>query len=386
MKRFFIFVVTALLAVSDVLFVSAQNGVTELQNLPKTIKSGPYKAGHIQGIAVDAERKYIYLSYTTMLIKADLNGNVVGSVKGLLGHLGCLDFNAKDGRVYGSLEYKDDGIGKGILKMEKSARKLDNAFYIAIFDVKRITRMDMDAEKDGIMTTVYLPTVLNDYLAKVTTNEGEKQHRFGCSGIDGVSFGPRFGKKDGKEYLTVAYGIYGEVDRSDNDYQVLLQYDMSKWHKYEAPLSQENMHTNGPAQPDREYFVMTGNTTYGVQNLEYDPHTNNWFMCVYSGKKKHFPNYSLYAIDGVGRPVKQPLKGIPYLKKGFVIPLKAEGLKDESTGIRGWNFTIGSTGICSLGKGYFYISQNYRSAEGQGSNIRLYRYTGEAQNPFELVK
>ena len=109
-------------------------------------------------------------------------------------------------------------------------------------------------------------------------------------------------------------------------------------------------------------------------------------MCVYSGKKKHFPNYSLYAIDGVGRPVKQPLKGIPYLKKGFVIPLKVEGLKDESTGIRGWNFTIGSTGICSLGKGYFYISQNYRSAEGQGSNIRLYRYTGEAQNPFELVK
>lgn len=116
--------------------------------------------------------------------------------------------------------------------------------------------MDMDAEKDGIMTTVYLPTVLDDYLAKVTTNEGEKQHRFGCSGIDGVSFGPRFGKKDGKEYLTVAYGIYGEVDRSDNDYQVLLQYDTSKWHKYETPLSQENMHTNGPAQPDREYFAM----------------------------------------------------------------------------------------------------------------------------------
>ena len=61
MKRFFIFVVAALLAVSDALFVSAQNGVTELQNLPKTIKSGPYKAGHTQGIAVEAERKYIYL-------------------------------------------------------------------------------------------------------------------------------------------------------------------------------------------------------------------------------------------------------------------------------------------------------------------------------------
>ncbi|MDD3040003.1 hypothetical protein [Bacteroides sp.] len=386
MKHIFIFTVAALLAISNALFVSAQGKITELQNLPITIKSGPYKAGHIQGIAVDAERKYIYLSYTTMLIKADLNGNVIGSVKGLLGHLGCLDFNEKDGRVYGSLEYKDDGIGKGILQMEKSLRKLDNAFYIAIFDVERITRMDMDAEKDGIMSTVYLPTVLDDYLATVTTVEGEKPHRFGCSGIDGVSFGPRFGKKDGKEYLTVAYGIYGEVERSDNDYQVLLQYDISKWGKYETSLSQENMHTNGPAQPDREYFAMTGNTTYGVQNLEYDAYTKSWFMCVYSGKKKHFPNYSLYAIDGAARPVKQPLKGVPYIKKGFVVPLKAAGLKDDSTSIHGWNFNIGATGFCSLGEGYFYISHNYRTAEGQGSNIRLYRYTGEVQNPFKLVE
>lgn len=386
MKHFFIFAVSALLAVANVLFVSAQSKVTELQNLPKIIKSGPYKAGHIQGIAVDAECKYIYLSYTTMLIKADLNGNVVGTVKGLLGHLGCLDFNTKDGRVYGSLEYKDDGIGKGILKMEKSARKLDNAFYIAVFDVDRITRMDMDAEKDGIMTTVYLPTVLDDYLATVTTAEGEKKHRFGCSGIDGVSFGPRFGKTDGKEYLTVAYGIYGETDRSDNDYQVLLQYDVSKWDKYETSLSQENMHTNGPAHPDKTFFAMTGNTTYGVQNLEYDHCTHSWFMCVYKGKKKQYPNYSLYAIDGTQRPVKQPLQGVPYLKKGFVVPLKSEGLEDESTGIRGWNFGVGATGVCSLGEGYFYFSHNYRNSEGQGSDIRLYRYTGEAEKPFEPVK
>ena len=59
-------------------------------NLPKNIFSGEYKAGHCQGIAVDTERGYIYYSFTTMLVKTDLEGNFIGSVVGLLGHLGCI--------------------------------------------------------------------------------------------------------------------------------------------------------------------------------------------------------------------------------------------------------------------------------------------------------
>lgn len=70
----------------------------------------------MQGIAVDLERGYIYFSFTTKLLKMDLAGNLIGSVDGLTGHLGCLTMNPADGRVYGSLEYKDDAIGKGIRK------------------------------------------------------------------------------------------------------------------------------------------------------------------------------------------------------------------------------------------------------------------------------
>ena len=343
------------------------------QSLPDSIVSGPFPTGHIQGFAVDSRHQYVYYSYTTMLVKSDMQGHVIGTVKGLLGHLGCLDFNEADGRVYGSLEYKNDAIGKGILQMEQTDRTLDNAFYIAIFDVERIDRMDMDAERDGIMTTVYLPTVLDDYLAHVTIGTEIKEHRFGCSGIDGVSFGPMFGKQDGKQYLTVAYGIYGETDRSDNDYQVLLQYDIAKWKAYEHPLSQDHLHRQGPRKPNGRYFVWTGNTTYGVQNLEYDAHSHTWYMAVYKGQKTTFPNYSLFAIDGTSRPVSQSLKGIPYLKRGKVIPLKQEGLKDSSTGIRGWHFHYGSTGICALGDGQFYISENYQTPQGQGAVLRLYR-------------
>ena len=354
--------------------------------LQAEIASGPFKAGHIQGIAVDQKKGYIYYSYTTMLIKTDLQGRIVGSVTGLLGHLGDLDLNEADGRVYGSLEYKNDAIGRGILNMEKSTRTLDNAFYIAIFDVDRIDRVGMSAEKDGIMTTVYLPTVLEDYLAEVATSEGKKAHRLGCSGIDGVAFGPKFGTTSGKEYLTVAYGIYSEKDRSDNDYQVLLQYDTEKWAKYERTLSQDDMHQMGPRKPAGQYFVFTGNTTYGVQNLEYDPFTEAWLMAVYKGVKEHYPNYTLFAADAKARPAKQTLQGIPYLKKGLVVPLKAAGLKDATTGIRGWMWGIGSTGMAALGGGYYYFSHNYNSEQGQGSTIRMYRYTDLKDEAFEEVK
>ena len=353
-------------------------------SLPRKIESGPFKAGHIQGIAVDTEQKYMYYSYTTMLIKTDMQGNIVGSVTGLLGHLGDLDFNDADGRLYGSLEYKNDAIGQGILRMEKSERKLANAFYIAIFDVDKITREGMDAEKDGIMTTVFLPTVLEDYLAEVLTAEGKQNHRLGCSGIDGVTFGPKFGKKGGKQYLTVGYGVYGDTDRSDNDYQVLLQYDVSKWAKYEKPLSQEEMHLQGPAKPAGQYFVKTGNTTYGVQNFDYDASSHSWMMAVYKGNKKHFPNYTFFAADGAARPVKQALEGVPYIKKAKVVALKAAGKQQGD--IRGWDWGVGSTGMCSLGDGYFYLSHNYKIEAGQGSIIRLYRFTGNADNAFEAVK
>ena len=373
MKRIISLATLALFIFAASLSASAQ----EMMHIyPKTIKSGPFKTGHIQGIAVDTEKGYVYYSYTTILIKTDLQGNIIGSVTGLLGHLGDLDFNPQDGRVYGSLEYKNDAIGKGILKAEKSSFKPNNAFYIAIFDVDRITREDMSAEKDGIMTTVHLSTVVDDYQAIVELENGKWEHRLGCSGIDGVAFGPKFGKKGGKQMLTVTYGVYSDRKRSDNDYQVLLQYDISKWGKYERTLSQENMHREGPAKPDGEYFAYTGNTTYGVQNIEYDEDLKVWWPAVYPGTKPQFPNYHLFAIDGTAKPTKSALKGVPYINKANVLTLWDKGEKDSKTGTSGWRFGVGSTGMAYLGGGMYYFSHNHSSNEGQGSNIRLYCIDG----------
>ena len=351
-----------------------------MNNLPKKIYSGGHGKCHVQGIAVDTKREYMYFSFTTKLLKTDMQGNIIGSVEGLTGHLGCLDFNDDDGRVYGSLEYKKDSIGYGILKALGVEKEIENGFYIAIFDVSKIDRIGMDAEKDGIMTTVYLKEVVDDFLGKGTNG---KEHKYGCSGIDGVAFGPEFGDfKGSKKYLNVAYGIYGDVERDDNDHQVILSYDISDWSKYESPLSHVNFHKNGPDAPRKKYFVYTGNTTWGVQNLEYDGNTGNWLMAVYVGKKEKYPNLPMYIIDGAAKPEYKEIEG----KQELTVPLLKDGQYDEKSGIYGWTFEYGSTGLFSLDNGYFYISHNGKNEDGeQDSTVYLYKWNGNTPNPFEMV-
>ena len=107
------------------------------------------KISHVQGIATDANRKFMYYSCTTFLAKTDMEGKIIGTVKGLAGHLGCIAFNYENGKLYGSLEYKSDAIGTGILrgiqKHENKEMQVSDAFYIAVFDVDKIDRTDMDA-------------------------------------------------------------------------------------------------------------------------------------------------------------------------------------------------------------------------------------------------
>ena len=280
-----------LLACACVALAQSAAAAEPSATLPLTQNGGTWASGHVQGIAVDLEGGYIYYSFTNLLAKYDFSGKLVGTLVGWAGHLGDLDFNPADGKVYGSLEYK-----------------ADEAFYIAVIDVSRLDRIGVEARETEIFRTVYLPEVARDYSADM---DGDGQfdgniadtpdHRYGCSGIDGVAFGPAFGETEGERLLTVAYGIYGNIERADNDHQVLLQYDIAGWDRFATPLSEAAPHRNGPAAVNGKYFVRTGNTTYGVQNLAYDPALQRWFMGVYQGTKKAFPNYLLSAIAGRSR-------------------------------------------------------------------------------------
>ncbi|NRQ40701.1 hypothetical protein HII36_54175 [Nonomuraea sp. NN258] len=343
--------------------------------LPGEIYGGAWQAGHVQGIAIDRANGFMYFSFTNLLVKTDLKGNPVGSVTGFTGHLGDLDFNTKDGRVYGSLEYK-----------------AQESFYIAIFDADRITSMGMDAQTSDVVSTVYLKEVVDDYTADMNGDgrfDGNvadtPDHRYGCSGIDGVSFGPEFGKKHGKQKLTVAYGVYSNVNRQDNDHQVLLQYDVNQWKKYERPLTESAPHTSGPERTDGKYFVHTGNTRYGVQNLDYDAHTGNWMMAVYKGAKPQFPNYSFFMVDGSAEPRRGEIKGQPQPEQGSLLSLAPGGLEHEASGVRGWQFT-GEYGLTSLDDGRYYVSKAGTLNEGgvtkQTAHAQLYRWTGQSPTPF----
>ena len=369
-------------------------------DLPMVLDISSGVSSHVQGIAVNREKGEMYFSFTTRFIRTDLRGRVLGTIDRIQGHLGAITFRPEDGYVYASLECKDDEIGAGIAK-KLGVPMWDGTYsYVAIIDVAKVDRIGMDPENDPVFRTVCIKSAMDDYDASVRLPDGVRKHRFGCSGIDGVTVGPapagiyRTGALvsrvlDSPDYLYVACGIYGEADRPDNDYQILLCYPLEELKGYAQTVSFGTMHTSGPARPWRKYFVRTGNTTYGVQNLAYDPFTGYLLMTVYRGKKPQYPNYSLYAVDLAKPSFKARLEGVPYRTcKQLQLPLAADGLLHEASGIRGWNVRWGSTGLFPLGGGYYLFSENYRGLETgiEGCRTHLMRWTGDPEHPFAPVR
>lgn len=339
---------------------------------PNAVYSGKWGKCHCQGIAVDEKNGFIYYSFTTKLVKCDLTGKTVGWADGITGHLGCIGFY--NGKIYASLEYLNDEIGKGVLNaLGIKGENVAEAFYVAVFDVDKITKPGMDAVKDGIMRATYLKTVVEDFYAKGADGN---DHAYGCSGIDGITVGPDFGKEtDGNDYLMVAYGIYSDLKRKDNDYQVILKYPVTEIDHYAQPLAHDNLHYSGPDNPVDKYFLYTGNTFYGVQNLEYDAYTGDYFACVYHGFKPDFPNYTLFVIDGKRPPETRELCGIG--GQGKVLSLRNVGGGEK--GIYGLSKFLGGTefgsmGFFSFGDGYFYATDpDWSDKNNLSVTARLFR-------------
>ena len=360
----------------------AQTRIPAVQ-LPDSIYSGKQGKFHMQGLAVDQVRGFVYFSFTDRLVKTDLQGNLIGSVTGFVGHLGDLDI-AADGKIYSSLEYKNDAIGKNIRAAMAVESQPKNGFYIAIFEGAAITRPNMDAEKEDLLRTIYLREVVKDYEASVKNGAETLPHRFACSGIDGLAFAPAPGSADRqKTFLYVAYGVYGDTTRADNNHQVLLQYDISNWNRYDQQLSQNHLHHSGPSKPLGKYFVKTGSSRYGIQNLAYDTHTGNLFAAVYRGAKSKFPNYDLFAIDIRQKPAQAEITSGDKKIRVKTLSLLETAPRDSATGVSGWYFNWGSTGLCPLGEGFFYLSHPSKDKEGrEQSTIYKYKWVGEKTMPF----
>lgn len=336
------------------------DNLTIIDLFPLSLAGGNWDVKHCQGIAVDKKKGYVYYSYTTLLVKCDWEGNIVGTVTGFSGHLGDIAFNERDGKLY--CGYYAEGR-KGI--------------YAVIFDVDKITKTGMKATDKNVVRTVHLEEAWQDYRADINENGkldgggvNSPDHRFGCSGIDGVEFGPSFSDPSKKNLLTVAYGIYPNTERTDNDYQVLLQYDVTNWWtKYAKPFSKTEFHRSGPEKCNGKYFVFTGNTGYGVQTISYFREMNIWLLNCYAGSKKQFSNFTLFAVDGDVKPTVQKLKGQPKPTLGYVLSLYQDGEYDKKNDIYGWHTSYGQKGMAYLSDGLFYIVHAYKSWFGTQTAI-----------------
>ena len=349
MKRIIITVLVLFTGLSAVMAQTPEVYVTGGQN-------------HVQGIAYDSAMDRMYLSFTTSFLVTDMQGNVIASIDRIQGHLGAMTFNQADRKVYASLECKDDVIGQGLSDFAKGR----SMFYIAIIDVDKVTEKGMDSEDNEAFRIVCVKEATRDY------------HVTGF-GIDGVTIAPKLGKKGGKEYLYVAYGIYGDVLRDDNDYQVLLRYDMKELNKYAGTVKFGGFYDKGPKKPLDKTFIFTGNTNWGVQNLAYDKASGKMIMAVYKGKKERFANYPMYMFDISRKPAKRQLEGVGYDASKHPV------IGSSSEPVQGVGFKYGATGMCPLGNGLFYFSENGKDSETglQYSRVRLYRWTGDPAKPFE---
>ena len=300
---------------------------------------------HIQGLALDKKEKCLYCSFTSAFFKCDLEGNVIGSVTGINGHLGAMTYEPKSKKVYASLEIKDDEIGRGVSDALGAERheKAASRFYVAEIDVRKIDRLEVPFE--DAMTLHPIEEVAKDYLDTVEVNGVTLEHKYGCSGMDGVAIAPGFGAKGKEKFLYVAYGVYGDTTRVDNDYNILLCFKMDDL-----------------AKPVHKYFVKTGNTRYGVQNMTYDADSERLYLAVYKGSKSQYPNYSLFSLDIHQKPFMGKLESVPY----------EENEVEQVSVTEGSFFKWGSTGLYSFGDGRWYISKNGKKDGYQFSDVTLF--------------
>ena len=251
--------------------VSKETFQDRIDDILTTVCAGTPPAGHQQGIAVDNSLTYLYASFTTQLVKVDLTtGEIVGSVSGWSGHLG--DIAYYDGRIYGSMFWERDGL---------------NECYIAVFDCDQIAG-EMTNYGDVIQTMK-----LFDVKTEALGDENV-EHYYGINGIDGVAFGTIPGDTSGEIVMMVSCGQnLNEEDHPDRDYQIMLQYNTNEFLELDGKGNTQlkegvsdtpadnNCHEKGLHLSDK-YFVYTGNTQYGVQNLEYDTYSGNYIMTIYN--------------------------------------------------------------------------------------------------------
>ena len=268
-------------------------------------------ANHAQGVCVDDEGKYMYTSFTNMLVKTDVKtGEIVGTVTGLKSgslkngaHIG--DICYYNGKIYGTLDYRPYA-----------------KWFIAEFDTEKITGMNTHYTTPGLMKALYIPQVTADYEEELFAGEHENApesmgHRYGVSGVDDMAIGPLPGggyDTDGdgdvdistgdEKFLYIYYGSYGNAKRYDNENNIFLVYDFDDMTEENLlPFHEDNLENSYTEEQSFFYkhkiFNYVGNHAYGIQQTEYDPVSGDYWLEGYAVSDGcEFPQPDRFVLDG----------------------------------------------------------------------------------------
>ena len=214
---------------------------------------------HLQGFSSDKERNYMHWSFTDSLVKTNINGTMIAQVHISGGHLGDVDYY--DGKIYASY------LGNAL-----PGHAWDDwtSFYIYVFDASDLRLIDkirlVECER------------YNDIA-------GQKNDTRGFLAIDGVAFGKD--PETGERKMHVACAVMTD-ERFPN--QIVLQYNLDGIY-------------------EKEFYINTGNTVFGIQNLDYDDETGHFWFTTYNAEKPFQAKNTLYKIDS---DLKTILEQYPY--------------------------------------------------------------------------
>ncbi len=225
---------------------------------------------HLQGFARGGS--YLYWSFTDSLVKTTLMGTVKCQVEIRTGHLGDCDWY--DGKIYATL------LGKPL-----PGHRWDDW---TAFDVYVFNDDDLTLEKVLPLTVCY------DYWAV----SGSSADTRGFSGVDGITVAPD--PESGEPKLFIACALRDDDRFSD---QIILQYTL-----------------NGVYET--EYRIPTGNTVFGIQNLDYDCENGVFWFTTYEPKRNSQPPERLFCVSG---DLKRILRKYPFSSPYGIECMGSEG-------------------------------------------------------------
>lgn len=208
---------------------------------------------HMQGFTSGGG--FMYWSFTDSLVKTTMSGTMRAQTEVHGGHMGGLDYF--DGRIYASF------LGNAL---PGHAWEDWTAFRILVFDandLRLIKSINLD---------------ICDYYKSITCTPGDTR---GFQAIDGVAIAPD--PKTGDERMFVACALYTGEKYSN---QIILEFTLD-------------------GEYITEYHIPTGNTVFGIQNLDHDRTTGEFWFTTYGGSEPFMPRETLYCVkpdlSGVSR-------------------------------------------------------------------------------------